>query len=112
MKKHLFVTVALAASIFTYAQQKNTLLEQSFWKTNPDVTAVQAEIAKGSNPSASNDRAFDAVVMTFLVVFRMITHISVALTLMALVPMLLILFGELGFGKLIQKPFKEIHISI
>lgn len=51
--------------------------------------------------------AFDAVVMTFLVVFRMITHISVALTLMALVPMLLILFGELGFGKLIQKPFKE-----
>ena len=63
MKKHLFVTVALAASIFTYAQQKNTLLEQSFWKTNPDVTAVQAEIAKGSNPSASNDRAFDAVVM-------------------------------------------------
>jgi uncharacterized protein len=39
------------------------LLEQSFWKTSPDVATVQAEIAKGSNPSESNDRAFDPVVL-------------------------------------------------
>ena len=63
MKKNLFISFALAASLFVSAQQKNTLLEQSFWKTAPDVTAVKAEIAKGSNPSESNDRAFDAVVM-------------------------------------------------
>lgn len=63
MKKNLFISFALVTSLFAGAQQKNTLLEQSFWKTAPDVAAVQAEIAKGNNPSESNDRAFDAVVM-------------------------------------------------
>lgn len=63
MKKNIFIAFALVATLFVSAQQKNTLLEQSFWKTTPDITAVQAEIAKGNNPSASNDRAFDVVVM-------------------------------------------------
>ncbi|WP_269242085.1 ankyrin repeat domain-containing protein [Flavobacterium limnophilum] len=63
MKKNLFISFAFAATLFVSAQQKNTLLEQSFWKTSPDVTAVQAEIAKGNNPSASTANAFDAVVM-------------------------------------------------
>lgn len=62
MRKNFILSFALAATFFVSAQQKNTLLEQSFWKTSPDVTAVQAEIAKGNNPSASNDRSFDAVV--------------------------------------------------
>jgi ankyrin repeat protein len=63
MKKNFFISFALVTSLFISAQQKNTLLEQSFWKTAPDVTAVQAEIAKGNNPSESNDRAFDPVVL-------------------------------------------------
>ncbi|MGQ7946832.1 ankyrin repeat domain-containing protein [Flavobacterium sp. WC2509] len=63
MKKQLFISFALAATLFVSAQQKNALLEQSFWKTNPDVAAVQAEIAKGSNPSESNSRSFDPVVL-------------------------------------------------
>ena len=63
MKKNIFVSFALAATFFVNAQQKNTLLEQSFWKTSPDVTTVQAEIAKGNNPAASTANAFDAVVM-------------------------------------------------
>jgi len=63
MKKTIFISFALVATLFVSAQQKNTLLEQSFWKTSPDVTAVQAEIAKGNNPSASTANAFDAVVM-------------------------------------------------
>lgn len=63
MKKNLFISFALVTSLFAGAQQKNTLLEPSFWKTTPDVAAVQAEIVKGNNPSESNDRAFDAVVM-------------------------------------------------
>lgn len=63
MKNIFSISFVLVASLFVSAQQKNTLLEQSFWKTNPDVTAVQAEIAKGNNPSESNDRAFDAVVL-------------------------------------------------
>lgn len=63
MKKNIFISFALASALFVSAQQKNTLLEQSFWKTNPDVATVQAEIAKGNNPSESNDRAFDPVVL-------------------------------------------------
>ena len=63
MRKNLFISFALAATLWVSAQQKNTLLDQSFWKTNPDVTAVQAEIAKGNSPSALNERAFDAVVI-------------------------------------------------
>lgn len=66
-----------------------------------DVNAVRMAMGPGVIS------AFDAVVMTFLVVSRMITHISLTLTLLALIPMLGILFGELWFGKLIQKPFKE-----
>lgn len=63
MKTNLFVSLALVASAFVNAQQKNILLEQSFWKTAPNVEAVKAEIAKGNNPSASTSNAFDAVVM-------------------------------------------------
>ncbi|PKB15668.1 ankyrin repeat domain-containing protein [Flavobacterium sp. 5] len=63
MNKKLLISFALVTTFFVSAQQKNTLLEQSFWKTNPDVTTVQAEIAKGNNPSESNDRAFDAVTL-------------------------------------------------
>lgn len=63
MQKSLFISFALATTLIVSAQQKNTLLENSFWKTTPDVTAVQAEIKKGNNPSESNDRSFDPVVL-------------------------------------------------
>lgn len=63
MKNIFSISFVLIASLFVNAQQKNTLLEQSFWKTTPDVASVQAEIAKGNDPSASNDRSFDAVVI-------------------------------------------------
>jgi ankyrin repeat protein len=63
MKNIFLISFALTTALFASAQQKNTLLEQSFWKTNPDITAVQAEIAKGSNPSEYNDRSFDPVVI-------------------------------------------------
>jgi ankyrin repeat protein len=63
MKKNIFISFALVASLFASAQQKNTLLEQSFWKTTPNVAAVQAEIAKGNSPSASTPNAFDVTVI-------------------------------------------------
>jgi ankyrin repeat protein len=63
MKKNIFIAFALATTLLVSAQQKNTLLEQSFWKTTPDVTAVQAEMAKGNSPSEYNDRSFDPVVL-------------------------------------------------
>lgn len=59
MKKNIFISFALVATLFVSAQQKNTLLEQSFWKTAPDVAAVKAEIAKGNNPAEANANAFD-----------------------------------------------------
>ena len=63
MKKNLFISFVLATTSFMNAQQKNTLLEQSFWKTHPDVNTVKAEIAKGNSPSASTPNAFDVTVM-------------------------------------------------
>lgn len=62
MKKNLFASLALATAFFATAQQKNSLLEASFWKSSPDVNAVKAEITKGNNPSESTNNAFDAVV--------------------------------------------------
>ena len=53
----------LTAASLTVQAQQNTLLEQSFWKTSPDVSAVKAEIEKGSNPSQFNGATFDPVVL-------------------------------------------------
>ncbi|MCP9751462.1 ankyrin repeat domain-containing protein [Ferruginibacter sp. HRS2-29] len=61
MKKILVVLLSLSA-FYTNAQ-KNILLEQSFWKTNPDVATVKAEVEKGADPAALNSNAFDAVVL-------------------------------------------------
>ena len=63
MKKKLFISIALVAALFSNAQQKNTLLEASFWKTTPNVETVKAEIAKGNNPAEANANAFDVVVL-------------------------------------------------
>ncbi|WP_281635935.1 ankyrin repeat domain-containing protein [Flavobacterium marginilacus] len=63
MKKNIFIAFALVSALFVSAQQKNMLLEQSFWKTSPDLATVQAEIAKGSSPSELNSRSFDPVVL-------------------------------------------------
>ncbi|MDD3005420.1 ankyrin repeat domain-containing protein [Flavobacterium sp.] len=58
MKKIFFLALLLTASI-SHAQ--NTLLEASFWKNNPKVSDVQAEIKKGNSPSAANKGNFDVV---------------------------------------------------
>lgn len=44
-------------------EHKNPLLNASFWKNNPDVEAVKAEIAKGNSAAEMNQMGFDAVVM-------------------------------------------------
>lgn len=63
MKKNLFLSLALCATAWMNAQQKNSLLEQAFWKSAPTVTTVEAEITKGNNPAAATSNAFDATVM-------------------------------------------------
>lgn len=60
--KKIFI-ILLALTTFCARAQKNILLEQSFWKTNPDVATVKGEIEKGANPAELNSNAFDAVVL-------------------------------------------------
>lgn len=50
---------------------------------------------------------FDASVMTAMVICQMMYYVSVKLTLIAIIPMFLILFGELYYGKIIHARFKE-----
>ncbi|MCG9792534.1 ankyrin repeat domain-containing protein [Flavobacterium algicola] len=66
MKKNLILSLALISCLLGNAQEKNSLLDASFWKTKPDLTAIKAEIAKGNDPSQSTDRSFDPVVMAIL----------------------------------------------
>ncbi len=51
--------------------------------------------------------AFDAVVMTGMVIGQMMFYVNFKLTLVAVIPMIFIAFGELYCGKLMQKRFQE-----
>ena len=59
--KRIFFTMLLL-STFLKAQD-NSMLNGNFWKNNPDVVAVKAEIAKGNNPSQANGGNHDVVSM-------------------------------------------------
>jgi ankyrin repeat protein len=61
MKKLLIAVSAFVA--FSAQAQTNTLLEQSFWQGQPDVTQVKAQVEKGSSPSQFNTMSMDPVVM-------------------------------------------------
>ena len=50
---------------------------------------------------------FDASVMTVMVIFQMMYYVSVKLTLITIIPMLFILFGEIYYGKMIRPLFTE-----
>lgn len=51
--------------------------------------------------------AFDATVMTVMVIGQMIVYVDIRLTLAAVVPMLFIAAGELYCGKIMQKRYRE-----
>ncbi len=59
--KKIFLTVLLFSTFYGNAQQANTLMNPDFWKGNPDLAAVKAEIAKGNSPSQQNAGSWDAV---------------------------------------------------
>ena len=61
MKKLLLA--ALVLTTVSLKAQQNVLLEQSFWKENPDVAAVKAAIEKGNDPLAFNPSSFDAATL-------------------------------------------------
>jgi hypothetical protein len=46
--------------------QNNTLLERSFWKSNPDLEMVKSAVDKGANPSELNSNAFDPTAYSIL----------------------------------------------
>ena len=50
---------------------------------------------------------FDAVIMTIMVLVKMIQHVNLQLTLIAILPLLVILFGGVYYGKAIEKRFSE-----
>lgn len=62
MKKMLTLLLALTA-LTGQAQQPNPLMSADFWKSNPDLNTVKAEIAKGHSPSQPNAASFDPVTM-------------------------------------------------
>ena len=59
--KRIFVLM-FALGTFAAQAQQNTFLDPSFWKNNPDLATVKAEVEKGNDPSEANRMAFDAVV--------------------------------------------------
>ncbi len=48
---------------------------------------------------------FDAIVMTIMVIVKMIFHVNLTLTLLACIPMIVILFGGIKYGKAAEKRF-------
>lgn len=56
--KTLALSVLLAPALYA---QGNSLLNPRFWQGKPTLQAVQAEVAKGNDPTASNGARFDAL---------------------------------------------------
>lgn len=50
---------------------------------------------------------FDATVMTVMVIIQMMFYVDIRLTLLALIPMLVICFGEIYYGKIMHPKYKE-----
>lgn len=62
--RKVIVALFLAASLSATAQQSNNIfLSGDYWKANPDLSTVKADIAKGFNPSESNSNSFDVTTM-------------------------------------------------
>jgi ankyrin repeat protein len=59
--KQLFLVIATVSASMLHAQQ-NSFLDPTFWKNNPNLTTVKAEIEKGNNPAELNRSSFDPVV--------------------------------------------------
>ncbi|MEJ5054371.1 ankyrin repeat domain-containing protein [Sphingobacterium sp. MYb382] len=58
--KNLLLPALLLFGFYGSAQN-STLLNQDFWKTNPNLTAVKEEISKGNSPSKPNAGSWDPV---------------------------------------------------
>jgi len=61
MKQLFILTITLLS--FSIQAQNNILLDRAFWKKNPDVAAIEAEIKRGNDPTELNENAFDPTVL-------------------------------------------------
>lgn len=61
IRKKICLAVLVCSVMGLNAQ--TTLLQGDFWKTNPGLAEVKAEIAKGNSPSQANAGSFDPVTM-------------------------------------------------
>ncbi|BCN31223.1 ABC transporter ATP-binding protein [Anaeromicropila herbilytica] len=66
-----------------------------------DLNAVRMSIGPGVITT------FDAIIMTIMVLVKMITHISLSLTLLAVIPLSTIAIGGFFYGKAIEHRFTE-----
>ncbi len=66
-----------------------------------DLTAVRASVGMAVIST------FDAVIMTIMVLIKMAQHVNPVLTALAVLPLLVILFGGIYFGKAMEKRFAE-----
>ncbi|QES90304.1 ankyrin repeat domain-containing protein [Rhizosphaericola mali] len=64
--KKILLSALLLAALHSQAQNKNTLLDQDFWKATPSISTVKDAISKGASPSEMNPMAFDAVVLAIM----------------------------------------------
>lgn len=63
--KYFFILALSLSSLFLQAQ-KNEFLDRSYWKSNPTVSKVEADIKKGYNPTELNSNAFDPTVFAII----------------------------------------------
>lgn len=66
LPKSICILLLTLVSLGLNAQSPNILLKRDFWENHPSIEAVKTEIKKGSDPTALNSNAFDAVVYAIL----------------------------------------------
>ena len=64
-----------------------------------DLTAVRAAVGMAVIST------FDAVIMTIMVLIKMILHVNLELTVLAVIPLLVILFGGISYGRAMKRRY-------
>ncbi|GAB5417654.1 MAG: ankyrin repeat domain-containing protein [Crocinitomicaceae bacterium] len=63
---HQFIAVVSIMIVSTTLGQDNVLIDRSYWKQQPSLKKVKADVAAGNDPAAFNQHTFDAVTWAIL----------------------------------------------